>query len=95
MSIPDAINGTYELLGGFFLLANCVRLIKDKEVRGVSIFAAAFFTSWGGWNLYYYPSLNQWCSFYGGLLIVTANTWWVSLAIYYSRKKRLANRRGL
>lgn len=90
MSIPDVINGTYELLGGVFLLVNCFKLLKDKEVKGISITASAFFTSWGYWNLYYYPSLNQWFSFAGGILIVAANTWWVYLAIYYARKKKLA-----
>lgn len=89
MSIPDLINGTYELCGGFFLLANCFKLIKDKEVKGISIISILFFTSWGYWNLYYYPSLNQWFSFAGGILIVTANTWWVIMAIYYRRKKSL------
>lgn len=90
MTIPDAINGAYELCGGFFLLASCLRLLKDKEVKGISIAASAFFTSWGYWNLWYYPHLNQWLSFMGGILIVIANTWWVSMAIYYTRKKRLA-----
>jgi uncharacterized membrane protein YfcA len=90
MSIPDAINGTYELCGGFFLLANCFKLLKDKEVKGISIASSAFFTSWGVWNLWYYPHLNQHFSFLGGILIVLANAWWVYLAIYYSRKKRLA-----
>ena len=87
-SWADAVNGTYELSGGIFLIQNCVRLYKDKEVKGISILSAAFFTSWGYWNLYYYPSLNQWVSFFGGLLIVISNTWWVIMAMYYAKKKR-------
>lgn len=88
MIVADAINGTYEMCGGLFLFSNCYRLFKDKEIKGVSIISTAFFCSWGYWNLYYYPSLNQWMSFTGGLLIVTANTLWVALAIYYKRKKK-------
>ena len=87
MSIPDVINGSYEFIGGVFILLNCYRLYKDKMIRGCSIISTAFFCSWGYWNLYYYPSLNQWWSFIGGILIVTGNTLWVWLAIYYSRKK--------
>lgn len=90
MSVPDLINGSFETLGGLFLLHNCFRLYKDKEVKGITLSACAFFTSWGYWNLWYYPHLNQWFSFTGGLLIVAANTWWIVMAIYYSRKKKLA-----
>ena len=91
----DAINGAYELIGGCFLLHSCFRLLKDKEVKGVSIPSIAFFTSWGFWNLYYYPTLNQWMSFCGGILIVTANTWWLCMAMYYIRKKKLAKNQDL
>jgi hypothetical protein len=83
MSIADLINGCYELLGGIFLLHNCWNLYKDKKVSGVSIPSIVFFTSWGYWNLYYYPSLNQWWSFAGGCLIVIANTLWVTMYFYY------------
>jgi hypothetical protein len=62
------------------------RLWKDKSVSGVSIWAAAFFTSWGFWNLYYYPHLGQWWSFLGGLGIVCGNCIWVGGLVYYSRR---------
>jgi len=88
MSIPDAINGAYELGGGLFLLYNCFRLYQDKEVKGISIGTTAFFASWGYWNLFYYPHLHQWLSFLGGILVVGTNTAWVVMAIYYTRKKK-------
>lgn len=84
MAIPDLINGCYEALGSLFILMSILRLHKDKKVRGVSIIGVAFFMSWGYWNLYYYPSLNQWWSFIGGLFIVISNTFWVGQMIYYS-----------
>lgn len=43
------------------------------------------FTLWGVWNIYYYPSLNQWCSFAGGLVIVAANALWVGLMLRYRK----------
>lgn len=88
MNWADGINGIYELTGGILLLLNCFRLYKDKKVRGITISAAAFFATWSCWNLYYYPSLNQWFSFCGGLLIVIANATWVIMAIYYTKKER-------
>ena len=74
-------------------LLNVKALYRDKKVRGVKILPSVFFTSWGIWNLYYYPHLGQWLSFAGGLAIVWANLTWVGLALYYSHKeKQLENR---
>ncbi len=88
MQIPDLINGSFEFLSGFFVLLNCYRVVKDKDVKGVSIITIMFFTLWGFWNLYYYPYLGQWLSFFGGLFIVSTNCLWVGLMIYYTRKSK-------
>jgi len=40
---------------------------------------------WGYWNILYYPSVGDWYSFTGGLFIVTANTVWVAMQIYYRK----------
>lgn len=87
----DLINGGFELISGAMVFLHCWRLYKDKMVKGVSTLAVFFFTLWGFWNLYYYPTLNQWWSFYGGILIVAANTLWVSQIIYYTRKNKWQN----
>ena len=65
MTWADTTNGIYESMGGLFMLANCVKVYKDKEVKGISLLSMLFFTSWGYWNLYYYPSLSQWMSTVG------------------------------
>ena len=84
MSLPDIINGTYEAFGGLVILLNVLRIRKDKQVRGVNALTTVFFTTWGFWNLYYYPHLNQWFSFAGGLFIVFSNSLW----LYYAYKYR-------
>lgn len=86
---PDAINGLYELLGGFFLWRNVRQLHREKQVKGVSAVSTAFFASWGVWNLYFYPHLGQWFSFLGGLNIVVANLVWVGQMIRYTRPAHL------
>lgn len=86
MMIPDLINGLFEAAGGFFVLNHCRVLSKDKKVKGVSILSTVFFTSWGVWNLYYYPHLGQWLSFVGGLFIVLANSLWIGLMLKYKDK---------
>lgn len=79
----DLINGAFELLAGLMVLNHCRAVLRDKAVAGVSILSVAFMSAWGFWNLYYYPSLDQWASFAGGVMIVIANVVWVFLLLKY------------
>jgi hypothetical protein len=79
----DMVNGFFEIVGACFIFMNVRQILKDKSVKGVYWPATAFFSAWGMWNLYYYPSLNQWWSFTGGVFIVIFNTAWIGLTIYY------------
>ena len=87
--LADFTNGMFEILGGLMILNHCRVVIKDKAVAGVSVLSTAFFTSWGFWNLYYYPSLDQWWSFAGGIAIAAANLLWVALLIKYRARANL------
>jgi len=91
MHYNDLINGGFELFGGVLLILNVRRILIDKAVAGVSWMPVFFFTSWGVWNLYYYPSLNQWFSFAGGCLIVVVNALWLALVFKYRRRFIPAN----
>lgn len=82
----DLINGIFELAGALVVWKNVNQLIKDKQIKGVYYPLWVFYAAWGFWNLYYYPSLNQYLSFYAGIVMVIGNTIWVSLAFYYGRK---------
>ena len=84
---PDLINGLFECVGALVLTMNVRQLLKDKVLHGVHILPTVFYTGWGLWNLYYYPSLDQWFSFIGAIAIVTVNAVWVTLAIHYTRNK--------
>lgn len=77
MNLPDIVNGCFEALGAASIWMHVRAIIRDKKSRGVSGFATAFFTGWGFWNLYYYPHLEQWFSFVGGLAIVSGNGIWL------------------
>lgn len=83
MNIADLINGSFELGGGILCWLNVKRLLKDRRVEGVDWRVSAFFSAWGFWNLFYYPSLHQWASFFGGVALVIANTTWVALALWF------------
>ena len=81
---PDMFNGLFEAIGGILLFRNCWLMFKAKTVKGVSVFTTTFFAAWGAWNCWFYPSLDQWWSFRGGLVIVTANVLWIGLILYYT-----------
>ncbi len=82
----DLVNGTLEFIGSAMLWANVYRLHRDKRTHGVTWYATAFFMFWGYFNLLYYPNLDQWFSFAGGVSLVLANTVWLGQMLYYQRR---------
>ena len=87
MEMHDIINGVFEFAGGILLWLNVFRLYKDKKIMGVHIAPVALFTSWGFWNLYFYPVVGCWWSFVAGLIVVTANFTWLCQIVYYGGRK--------
>ncbi len=80
---PDMVNGLFEVIGGTLLFLNAWRIHKDKVVKGVSLLPCLFFTAWGYWNMYFYPAMDAWYSLYGGVVVASANTVWISMVIHY------------
>jgi hypothetical protein len=85
MQVPDLVNGLFELVGGVLIWKNVQTIRRDKMVRGVTSWVTWFFTTWGFWNLFYYPHLAQWLSFTGGLAIVSGNFAWCYYAWRYRK----------
>lgn len=81
----DLINGLFELMGAALVLNHVRVLWAARQVAGVSVFSTVMFTLWGAWNLIYYPALEQWWSFGGGLAIMAANVTYVAMLIHFSR----------
>ena len=86
----DNVNGLFELFGGVFIMLSCIKLYRDKKVRGVSFVHIAYFTAWGYWNIEYYSNLRQWTSLIGSLAVTLINTVWLAMLIWYIRKERNA-----
>lgn len=81
----DAVNAFFEC-GGFIAVAmNCWKTHKDRGTRGIAPLAVAFFTAWGFWNLYYYPSVGSTISGAAAIAVALANTLWISLMLYHGR----------
>lgn len=83
--IPDIINSIFEAFGGVFVLLNVFKLYKDKKVRGIHWGSTIFFTSWGLWNMWYYPHLHQLASFVGGCFLAGSNVIWFLMRLRYNR----------
>ena len=82
----DLVNGLFEFAGAIMLSMNVLRLYRDKVLKGVSWWPTGFFTTWGLWNLYFYPANGLMWSYYGGLAIVTVNAVWLMMILHYWRK---------
>ena len=84
---PDLVNGCIEFNAALFIANNAWQVWKDKQYKGVSLISTSFFTGWGGWNLYYYPHLNQALSFSGGVAVVLMNCTWLGLMWKFRKSK--------
>lgn len=69
----DLINGIFEALGGAAVWWNVRTILRQKRYAGFSPATTIFFASWGLWNLWYYPSLGQIWSLFGGIIICVGN----------------------
>lgn len=80
---PDLINGIYECVGGFFVFLSVLKTYRNKSAAGISLWTCLFFTTWGYWNLYFYPSVGATISAYGAIGVAVVNTTWLSLIWKY------------
>lgn len=85
MQIPDTINSAFLFGGGIFIWMNVYRAWKDKVIRGVSVWPSLWFATWGVWDCYYFPHLDQWFSFVSSALAVLPNSAW--LYLYWKYKE--------
>jgi hypothetical protein len=83
----DAVSAGFEVSAGILTWMNVKILLKHKVVRGVYWPATAVFTAWGGWNCIWYPHLQQWLSFSGGLFITVANATWIYWVLRFKQNR--------
>ena len=83
MSLPDTVNAGFEVLGACINWMNVWQLHRDKSVRGVHWIVFSFLFIWTLWNLFYYPHLDQWASFCGGMFISVSQVAWLWLWFKY------------
>ncbi len=79
----DYINAIFEFGAILGIYGHIFQIKKDKVVKGTYIPTVVFFTSWGFWNIYYYPSLQQWFSALAGSILAILNCYYVYLLLKY------------
>ncbi len=73
-----------------------LELYRKKFVSGISPVTVSFWVAWGWWDCYYFPSLDQWWAFSGGLCVTTMNMIYVWLIVLYKyRERRLVHGNAL
>ena len=87
MNTPDILNGIFEAGLSFFLWKGVLVIRRDKEVKGFYWPTVVWTMAWGFYNLYFYPHLDQWASFWGGLFVVSANVTWLAHVGWYASAK--------
>jgi hypothetical protein len=83
---PDILNAGFEFFGAVAVAASVRKAWRARSVVGVDWKTPAFFWSWGVFNLFYYPHLDQWASTVAGACVLLANTAWLGVVITYGRK---------
>jgi hypothetical protein len=88
MGYKDFITAMFEC-GGSVAVSVCIRKLHiDKMVRGVDWKYLAYYMTWTGWNLLYYPSFDQWYSFSATCSMLLVNSIWMTQMIYYNARER-------
>lgn len=84
----DTITSLFQLGAIAFLLDNIRVILRDKDLKGVSIGMVTFFTVWGYWGIYMFYFLRQPLSMWTNVGIAAAYTVWLALVVFYKRKNR-------
>ena len=86
MLSSDQINACLELAGAIFLVPTLIEAYNKKRIVGVHYITPIFFSLWGLWNIFYYPSLNQYWSASAACIMLSVNIIWLVMVFRYKEK---------
>ncbi|MCX6159238.1 MAG: hypothetical protein NTY74_14755 [Ignavibacteriae bacterium] len=86
--MEDFINTLFQFFGSAAAMSNILKIRKDKQVKGISVWASLFFSMWGLWSLYYYNASEHSINFYYFALLSLLNIIWLVMAFYYKLTKK-------
>ena len=83
----DMTKGVLELAGAGVLMFNIFRIVKDKDLKGVSFYYIFFSVVANAYATYFYYFLNQWYAFWGVLTYTVLALAWMLLVLIYKGVK--------
>ena len=88
----DQIISGFIFVAGIFYVLNLLKLIKDKDIKGISKLSIVFFSIWNIWTLFFFLMVTEFWWTIGAYIIVTVlNVVYIILMIKYGRKKGVDN----
>ena len=86
-SIYDQINSGFVAIAALFYVMNLLKLIKDKEVKGISKISIAFFSIWNVWTLFFFIAVSEyWWTIGAYVMVSILNIVYITLMIKYGRE---------
>ena len=87
-SIYDQINSAFVLMAALFYVLNLLKLMKDKEIKGISKISIGFFSLWNVWTLFFFIKVSEyWWTIGAYVLVAILNVAYITLMIKYGLKK--------
>tara|TARA_R110002096_G_scaffold108308_3_gene237001 strand:- start:2035 stop:2298 length:264 start_codon:yes stop_codon:yes gene_type:complete len=84
----DQINGGFIFVAALFYVLNLFKLMKDKDVKGISKVSIIFFSFWNIWTLFFFLMVTEFWWTIGAYVLVSAlNVTYIILMIKYTREK--------
>jgi hypothetical protein len=77
------IMALFPTLSSAMLGLNISAVLKDKEVKGLSMYTLAFFTTYAAWMVFYFHHHNSTGPMIGAALNLIANGAYLALAVYF------------
>jgi len=82
----DQINSGFVLIAALFYLLNLFKLIKDKEIKGISKISIGFFSLWNVWTLFFFIKISEyWWTIGAYVVVAILNIAYITLMIKYTR----------
>ena len=83
----DILNGIFVFCGSVLVWINVFKLVKDKEVKGISVTVQTFFAIWGIWNIFYFYHLSLPYSMIANFILGLGNATWCAIVFYFKHRR--------
>lgn len=88
-NIYDKVNGGFVCVAALFYALNLFKLIKDKEIKGISKVSIAFFSIWNIWTLFFFIAVSKyWWTISAYVAVAILNIAYIVLMVKYGREKK-------